>query len=264
MKVNISEIFSSIQGEGRYAGHPAVFIRFAGCSVQCDFCDTKEAQILNPEAQFQSDNLHTYNLNRVPSNWCTVGVQEVYEYVADLIEQSGPDPKKRIQMVVITGGEPFEQPEALGELCVKLPYLTRTGVTAYMQVCVETSGSTPLEEVTHESGVTSTTAKGVLYHIYNSEYCFLTVSPKRHQLILDYAYSASQLKFLVGCTPIEDIRIPPEVLDHCTERTEGLAFQPIWYSDPELRANAVKRAIEATYKYGGTLSTQLHKFLGVR
>lgn len=38
--MRINEIFYSIQGEGFYTGTPAVFIRFAGCNLNCDFCDT--------------------------------------------------------------------------------------------------------------------------------------------------------------------------------------------------------------------------------
>lgn len=40
---NVSEIFYSVQGEGRHTGMPAVFLRLAGCSMGCDFCDTKYA-----------------------------------------------------------------------------------------------------------------------------------------------------------------------------------------------------------------------------
>lgn len=39
----VSEIFYSIQGEGKHTGMPAVFLRLAGCTMGCDFCDTKYA-----------------------------------------------------------------------------------------------------------------------------------------------------------------------------------------------------------------------------
>jgi len=37
---NIIEIFSSIQGEGPYIGCRQIFIRFAGCNLTCNYCDT--------------------------------------------------------------------------------------------------------------------------------------------------------------------------------------------------------------------------------
>lgn len=40
MKYRLRSIFSSIQGEGRHTGRPATFIRFAGCNLNCPWCDT--------------------------------------------------------------------------------------------------------------------------------------------------------------------------------------------------------------------------------
>ena len=41
MKIN--EIFYSLQGEGKWAGLPNVFIRTTGCNLRCCFCDTTYA-----------------------------------------------------------------------------------------------------------------------------------------------------------------------------------------------------------------------------
>jgi organic radical activating enzyme len=40
-KLKVNEIFYSIQGEGANAGMPAVFVRLAGCNLNCPFCDTE-------------------------------------------------------------------------------------------------------------------------------------------------------------------------------------------------------------------------------
>ena len=39
----VSEIFSSIEGEGIRAGYPATFIRLFGCNLRCTYCDSMYA-----------------------------------------------------------------------------------------------------------------------------------------------------------------------------------------------------------------------------
>ena len=46
-KYKVSEIFYSLEGEGFFSGTPAIFIRLAGCTMCCPWCDTKYAQKTN-------------------------------------------------------------------------------------------------------------------------------------------------------------------------------------------------------------------------
>lgn len=59
--MRVNEIFYSLQGEGRWTGTPAIFIRLSGCNLKCDFCDTKhqtykeyaEEEIMREIAKFE-------------------------------------------------------------------------------------------------------------------------------------------------------------------------------------------------------------------
>lgn len=42
LKAKISEVFSSLQGEGIYQGEKQMFVRFFGCNLNCGFCDTEK------------------------------------------------------------------------------------------------------------------------------------------------------------------------------------------------------------------------------
>jgi len=57
-KYNISEIFYSIQGEGTRVGRPCVFIRFQGCELRCEWCDTPYAlDIKHKEKQMSFEEI---------------------------------------------------------------------------------------------------------------------------------------------------------------------------------------------------------------
>ncbi len=57
----INEIFYSIQGEGHHVGYPSVFVRFAGCNLSCDFCDTDHKDGIMMD---DNDIIHAVNLYR--------------------------------------------------------------------------------------------------------------------------------------------------------------------------------------------------------
>lgn len=81
MICKVVETFISINGEGQHAGELALFIRFAGCNLNCNYCDTRWA------------------------NQPDVVYQEMTETeIKALVTDSG------VRNVTLTGGEPLLQP----------------------------------------------------------------------------------------------------------------------------------------------------------
>jgi 7-carboxy-7-deazaguanine synthase len=98
----INEIFYSIQGEGKLAGMPSIFIRLAGCPLRCTWCDTPYAWSSRAGSEYTTQQVKT---------------------------QIAPFPTRHI---VITGGEPMTNP-AVRELTEEL------GNSDY-HITIETSG----------------------------------------------------------------------------------------------------------------------------
>jgi 7-carboxy-7-deazaguanine synthase len=53
----VSEIFTSIEGEGIFVGKKTLFIRFSGCHLKCRWCDTKYALPLDSGTEYQIDEI---------------------------------------------------------------------------------------------------------------------------------------------------------------------------------------------------------------
>lgn len=107
VRLRVSEVFFSLQGEASRVGLPSVFIRLTGCPLRCTYCDTEYA--------FQG------------GEWRTV---------ADLLSEVRRYPTRH---VCVTGGEPLAQKgchDLLAALC-----------DAGHDVSLETSGALDIAEI---------------------------------------------------------------------------------------------------------------------
>lgn len=111
----LQELFVSFQGEGTHVGRRHVFVRMAGCSLRCRFCDTPAALVRTEEVSVEQASGERVRVAN------PVQVGRVGEWVAAL------DPRGRAA-VSLTGGEPLEQVEFLAAL---IPHLG--GRTIYLE-----------------------------------------------------------------------------------------------------------------------------------
>jgi len=149
MKAYLSEIFSSVQGEGPYVGERHLFVRFCGCHRDCIFCDTNTDRA---ESVWVEKDTGSGSFEQVPN---PLSVEKLMEIIRKM------DGKGNNRRIALTGGEPLLQARYLCEL---LPQLCGDGYSIYL----ETAGDLPqplksitewidivamdvkLESVTHE------------------------------------------------------------------------------------------------------------------
>ena len=103
--MRISELFYSIQGEGKLSGVPSVFVRASGCNLRCTWCDTPYAS-WNPEGEHHTPD----------------------QIVATMLELA-----PRFTHAVLTGGEPMIMPD--------LPELVDLLHQRAAHITIETAGT---------------------------------------------------------------------------------------------------------------------------
>lgn len=107
MRLNLIEIFASVQGETSLTGLPTTFIRLAACNLRCSWCDT------------------TYSFGR--------GVSYHFDEILQKVEDFG------CKYVCITGGEPLLQENVY-------PLMTKLCDLGY-HLSLETGGSISTQKV---------------------------------------------------------------------------------------------------------------------
>lgn len=106
MKAPIIEIFSSFQGEGLLIGERQIFVRFAGCNLNCNYCDTDDSKSVSSGSMMTPD--------------------EVVEEINKLLT---PDCKT----ISFTGGEPSLYPDFISEVSKNFD----------LKIMLETNGTLP-------------------------------------------------------------------------------------------------------------------------
>ena len=89
MKVRLSEIFTSVEGEGILYGTKTLFVRLAGCPFSCFYCDTKESLPLNSGTEYS---------------------------IPDAINMIDSSIQPNTYKVNFTGGDPLVQHKAVAQL----------------------------------------------------------------------------------------------------------------------------------------------------
>ncbi len=188
-KAEISEVFTSIQGEGPFLGQRHLFVRFSGCNLNCTYCDEKDKE----------------------KTLGCLSIDTLLERIANLKEKKGP-----VSYIAITGGEPLLQVNYLKAL---LPELKRQGERIYL----ETNGTLPdeLKEVILWIGVISMDIKlpsATGEDIWRKHERFLKISDIRDVLVKVVVEIASGE---------EEFRRAVEIVRRVNHRIP-LVIQPAW------------------------------------
>jgi organic radical activating enzyme len=117
-KLKISELFYSIQGEGRYMGVPSVFLRTFGCNFKCDGFGMPKGELSVERFSVDSEKYTNYKMLPLVSTGCdsyaswdprfkhlspVLSIDSIADGIVDIL----PHGKWVDEHLVITGGEPL-------------------------------------------------------------------------------------------------------------------------------------------------------------
>ncbi len=234
--LDVHSIFYTIQGEGPFKGCPAVFVRLAGCNLQCPGCDTD----------------YTSTRRRIR-------VLDLIREIRKKFEDNHIEGVNRL--VVITGGEPLRQKRALAYLLGRLQFL--------FTVQIETNGTTELPvQDAHGTHM----FYGKLYPALNGN-IHVVCSPKTPRIHESVMKHACALKYVLKDGQVsEEDGLPTTVLENNTGKpvqrpaknfSRLIYVQPMDEKDDKLNEANLKAAIKSSMKFGYRLQLQIHKLINM-
>ncbi len=223
--LDVVSVFHTIQGEGPFAGQPAVFVRLAGCNLQCPFCDTD------------------YTTGRR-----LMKVGDLFGLIWETARKG-----HNTNLVVVTGGEPFRQD--------MLP-LVEVLVKNDLHVQIETNGTlspfkTPLPE---DAEVFSPEESGVTIVCSPKSG---TVNKELQPFVdyLKYVMEADHVSPEDGLPTLALGGVSPA---RPWMGFEGdIYLNPMDAQDEKQNQRNLKACADSCLKYGYTLGVQMHKLLGL-
>jgi organic radical activating enzyme len=152
MKIKVSELFYSIQGEGRYMGVPSVFLRTFGCNFTCDGFGMPPGEKSNERNSVATRVAEFKQYKDLPlvSTGCDsyASWDPRFKDLSPVVETTGlsqnitntlPFKEWRDEHLVITGGEPL-----LGWQRAFPDLLSQPNMLGLEEITFETNGTQPL------------------------------------------------------------------------------------------------------------------------
>ncbi|MBR3565612.1 MAG: radical SAM protein [Paludibacteraceae bacterium] len=133
----INDIFYSLQGEGYHTGLPSAFIRFSGCNLKCQFCDTDHnlkqmltaQEIINQVRQYDCEWLVL--TGGEPSLWIDEELlAELHKYFKIAIETNGTRQlSEQIDWITVSPKQHlFPQAKVVVRHCNELKMIWQEGI----------------------------------------------------------------------------------------------------------------------------------------
>ena len=128
MKVIISQIIPTVQGEGPTVGTPVILIRTGNCNLNCSFCDTN-----------WSNNLKLKHIKKFSNQNKELPFIVEEDTIDDFINYINEEflSKFTISTILITGGEPLMNKEFVGSLI----YNKNSNLKNITKIEIETNGT---------------------------------------------------------------------------------------------------------------------------